>query len=193
MGLFEVVRWKRSLTANVCLSCDVNSMAMPACFEDTSTAASGLIYLTLKTHLSCGKGTMAKRHLLFVFIISTCVSTTTHADLCAPLSFCPTFSFSRLCIIDTTAYLLRSLCQLPFHAFPQKCVQVNISCLLMLRESVSSRFVTDRELSVLTLTVDKLSPSFYAAFIFYGYVWSAKSSGWCIHSIHLKAQTKLPQ
>lgn len=68
MGLFEVVRWKRSLTANVCLSCDVNSMEMPACFEGSRMGASGWIYPALKTHLTCRAGTMASGSCSFTFL-----------------------------------------------------------------------------------------------------------------------------
>lgn len=49
------------------LSCDVNSMEMPARFEGMRSGALGWIYLTLKTHLSCGAGTMASSSCSFTF------------------------------------------------------------------------------------------------------------------------------
>lgn len=52
----------------MCLSCDVHSMAMPARFEGAWMGASGWIYPTLKTHLSCGAGTMASGGCSFTFL-----------------------------------------------------------------------------------------------------------------------------
>lgn len=92
----------------------------------------------------------------------------THSEcLRPPLSSSPFLSFTLFYIFVTSAYLLCSLCQLPFHALPQRCVQVNISCLLMLKGSGSSRYVAGRELSVPRAATDKPSPSaFHAALIF---------------------------
>ncbi len=171
MGLFEVVRWKGSLTANVCLSRDVNSMAMPARFEGTRMGASGWIYPTLKIHLSCRAGAMASGSCSFTFLHThtyTHIHKNTHSHfVCPPLSSSAFLSFTLFYISVTSAYLLCSSCQLPFHALPQKCVQVNISRLLMLKGSGSGRYVTGRELSVPRAAIDKPSPSsFHAAFIF---------------------------
>lgn len=156
----------------MCLSRDVNSMAMPARFEGTRMGASGWIYPTLKIHLSCGAGTMASGSCSFTFLYAH-AHTHTHIrentlsrSLCPPLSSSAFLSFTLFYISVTSAYLLCSSCQLPFHALPQKCVQVNISRLLMLKGSGSGRYVTGRELSVPRAAIDKPSPSsFRAAFI----------------------------
>lgn len=153
----------------MCLSCDVNSMAMPARFEGARMGASGWIYPTLKTHLSCGAGAMANGSLLFHFLTHTYArtSTKTHSHfLSPPLSSSAFLSFTLFYISVTSAYLLCSSCHHPFHALPQKCVQVNISRLLMLKGSGSGRYVTGRELSVPRTASDEPSPySLCAAFI----------------------------
>lgn len=92
----------------------------------------------------------------------------THAHFLCPRPSSSAFlSFTLFYISVTSAFLLCSSCQLSFHALPQKCVQVNISRLLMLKGSGSGRYVTGRELSVPRAATDKPSPSsFHAAFIF---------------------------
>lgn len=149
----------------MCLSCDVNSMAMPAHFEGTRMGASGWIYPTLKTHLSCRTGTMASGSCSFTLPPQRRTKTHTLSLFCV-LSSSAFLSFTLFYISVTSAYLLCSQCQLPFHALPQKCVQVNISRLLMLKGSGSSRYVTGRQLAVPRAAIDKPSPSsFHAAFI----------------------------
>lgn len=90
MGLFEVARWKKSLTANVRLSRDVNSMAMLARFESSWTGASHRVYPTLRTHLSCGAGTVARSGCSFMLShghIHKRLKRHTNAHfLCPPLS-----------------------------------------------------------------------------------------------------------
>lgn len=128
----------------MCLSCDVNSMAMPARFEGTRMCASGWIYPALKTHLSCRAGTKASASCSFSSL-HTHIHKKTHThSLRGPLSRSAFLSFTLFYISVTSAYLLCSSCQLPFHALPQKCVQVNISRLLMLNGSGSGRYVTGR-------------------------------------------------
>lgn len=159
MGLFEVARWKKSLTANVRLSCDVKSMAMLVRFESSWTGVSHQLYPTLRTHLSCGAGTVAR---------SGCSFTLSHAHirkhlkrhtnahfvpLSHPLPSC--LSISLFYTSVTSAFLLCSLCQFPFHATSRKSVQVNISRLLMLKGSDSGRYVTGRELPVPGAATDK--------------------------------------
>lgn len=144
-------------------------MAMAARFEGTGMGAPGWIYPTLKAHLSCGAGTMASGSCSFTFTPHKRTKTHTNSHfLCPSLSSSAFLSFTLFYISVTSAYLLCSSCQLPFHALPQKCVQVNISRLLMLKGSGSSRYVTGRELSVPRAAIDKPSPSssFHAAFIF---------------------------
>lgn len=151
----------------MCLSCDVNSMEMPACFEGSRMGASGWIHPTLKTHLTCRAGTMASGSCSFTFLCTHMHKKTDTHSLCPRLSSLVFLSFTLFYISVTSACLLCSSCQLPFHALPQKCVQVNISRLLMLKGSGSSRYVTGRELSVPRAAIDKPSPfSFCTAFIF---------------------------
>lgn len=191
MGLFEVARWKRTLTANVCLSCDVNSIPTPACFEGTWAEASGWVYLTLKTHLSHGAGTMAKGSCSFTSRHSH-THTSIHKDTnshfpCSPLSSSGCRSFFLFYISVTLVFLICSTCHLPFHAPSQKCVQVNISCLLMLKGSGSGRYVTGRELSVPRAATDKTETLFFR-YCFYllnkEYVWLEGTIQRWICSIH---------
>lgn len=156
MGLFEVARWKKSLTANV----RVNSMAMLARFESSWTGASHRVYPTLRTHLSCGAGTVARSGCSFTLshghIRKRLKDTQTHTFfvlLSHPLPSC--LSISLFYTSVTSAFLLCSLCQFPFHATSRKSVQVNISCLLMLKGSDSGRYVTGRELPVPRAATDK--------------------------------------
>lgn len=62
-----------------------------------------------------------------------------------PLSSSASLSFTLFYISVTSAFLPSNPCQLLFHALSQKCVQVNISRLLMLRGSGSGRYATGRE------------------------------------------------
>lgn len=75
----------------------------------------------------------------------------------SPLSHPPPscLSISLFYTSVTSAFLLCSLCQFPFHATSRKSVQVNISRLLMLKGSDSGRYVTGRELPVPRAATDK--------------------------------------
>lgn len=81
--------------------------------------------------------------------------------LCPRPSSSAFLPFTLFYISVTSAFLLCSSCQLSFHALPQKCVQVNISRLLMLKGSGSGRYVTGRELSVPRAAADKPEPLFF--------------------------------
>lgn len=173
MGLFEVVRWKRGLTANVRLSCDVNSMAMPARFEGTRMGAYQVGFIP---HWRITSASELAQWQVAVALSLSCTHTHpqihshTHKHthfLSHPLSSSAFLSFTLFYISVKSTFPLCSSCQLSFHALPQKCVQVNISRLLMLKGSGSGRYVTGRELSVPRAAIDEPSPSsFHAAFIF---------------------------
>lgn len=130
-------------------------MVMPARFEGTRMGASGWIYPTLRTHLSRSAGTKASGSCSFT--TGALPSTGRHPHFLSPLLPSSTFPCFTLFYISVTLVCL--LCQLPFHARRQKCVQVNISCLLMLKGSGGSRYVTGRELSVPRAAIVELIPS----------------------------------
>lgn len=135
-------------------------MAMLACFESTWTGARGWVYPTLKTHLSSGTAANGS----FTFSL-THRKSSIHKLSLLPLPFCLSPLFIYLSHRRSShAACASSHSTLP----PQKCVQVNISRLLMLKGSGSGRYVTGRELSVPRAATDKTEPlsSFHAAFIF---------------------------
>lgn len=166
------------------------------CLRAFKAGASGWVYPTLKTHLGCGAGTMAR---------GSCSFTSSHTHihkhpnshfLCPPLSSSAFPSFSLFYISVTSAFLLCSPCQLPFHAPPQKFVQVNISRLLMLKGSGGGRYVTGRELSVPRAATDKTETLFFPRYFYLlnnGYVWLEDSIRWYICSIHQHFERGHPQ
>lgn len=108
----------------------------------------------------------AVARLLYVTQPHTHTHTRIHKDTnshfpCSPRSSSGFRSFFLFYISVTLLFLLCSSCHLPFHAPSQKCVQVNISCLLMLKGSGSSRYVTGWELSVPRAATDKTETLFF--------------------------------
>lgn len=146
----------------MCLSCDVNSMAMLACFE------SGCIRLGL-SHTEDSPQLWSwhngKRQLLFYFLSHTHTQASKLSlSMSSSLILC--LSVFLFYISVTSAFLLCSPCQLPFHAPPQKFVQVNISRLLMLKGSGGGRYVTGRELSVPRAATDKTETLFFPRYFY---------------------------
>lgn len=136
MGLFEVARWKQSLTANVCLSCAVNGMTIhalkaPACFTSNSS----------DTDLPGLEEWQRRKTLLFDFLLPRCGS----------LPSCPTrlpLFYLRLLNWHSSVPLIK-LKPAPALWPPSEICSSKHFMLEILRGSGSSRYVTGRELSVL--------------------------------------------
>lgn len=166
---------------------------MAVFFKGTSMGALGLIYPTLKIHLSCRHGTLAKRNFHFLIPTFTTHILTSHVRLSLFFSL---FLFYLLLYVWHSSIALMQLVPAPI---PWSLSEMRSSKHFMLAYAKGKwqHQVCDRQGTVCAQGCQWQAEPFFLPHCFYllnnGCLWLEESIGWSIHSIHQTAQRRHPQ